>query len=329
MSIPGELLDKTFWTLFAVESVAAAAMLVYVLGWGIRHAGPEGPVGAWLVFLPPLVLGAVWLVFTRAQSQGTKIAVVVFMALPVVQLALGGAHSVWMSFVVNRQSQGDADFPRGPGRELAHAIAAQDVARVKVLLDAGAMQASNTKPGGETFLRFAFVAAPQAGPDDPRSVATLEIVRLLLRAGANPNEPAFGSNWPLSLACFRGPDAVTVLLEGGADPNLPDGAGRPLWWDALGFRNEGLRTLETLVQHGANLAIRSASDGFGGVGWAVHQRDWKGALFLLEHGAPDCREDCVFGDTVPAMVDRAYRSGSGGVRDQALHELALRYGVAD
>lgn len=328
MSIPGELLERTFWTLFAVETVAAAAMLVYVLGWGIRHAGPEGPVGAWLVFLPPLVLAGAWLVFIRAKSDNTKLAVVLFLALPLLQIAAGGAKSILGKVFAHRASQGDADFPRGPGRELAHAIAAQDPARVKTLLDAGALHKAATKPGGETFLRFAFVRAPQCAPEDPRSAAALEIVRLLLQAGANPNEPAFGSNWPLTLAIFRGADAVQIIVDGGADPNLLDGAGRPLWWDALGYRAEGLRTLEVLLNSGANLTFRSDSDGFGAAAWAVYRQDWKGALLLLDRGAPDCRADNVYGATVSDMIRGALQS-SGDRPDPALVELARLYSVKD
>ncbi len=328
MTLPAELIEKLFWTLFGVECIAAAAMLVYVVGWGIRHAGPEGPVGAWLVFLPPLALAAAWLVYTRAQSQGTKTGVVLFLALPLIQIAAGGAQSLWGTFLSHWSSQGDADFPRGSGRDLAHAIAAQDVARVKALLDAGAMKAPNaTRPGGETFLRFAFVSAFAPGSEPSRLAANLEIVRLLLRAGADPNEAAFESNWPLTLAIYRGPEAVQTLLDGGADPNRLDGAGRPLWWDALGYRAEGLRTLEALLDHGANLNFRtSGSDGYGAGAWAADREDWDGLLLLLDRGAPDCRNDSVFGTAVSEMVRRAALVPSAGSRVQ---ELARRYNVMD
>lgn len=200
--------------------------------------------------------------------------------------------------------------------------------RVKALLDAGAMKAPNaTKPGGETFLRFAFVSSPAAGSEASRLAANLEIVRLLIRAGADPNEAAFESNWPLTLAIYRGHEAVQTLLDGGADPNRLDGAGRPLWWDALGYRADGLRTLEVLPDHGANLEFRtSGSDVYGAAAWAAYREDWDGLLLLLDRGAPDCRGDAVFGTTVSGMVRRASSVPSAGAR---VRELARRYSVTD
>ena len=53
------------------------------------------------------------------------------------------------------------------------------------------------------------------------------VIALLLNSGANPNLPTGTGRIPLIIALRSGQvDAVKLLLEAGADPNRPDGDGR-------------------------------------------------------------------------------------------------------
>ena len=84
-----------------------------------------------------------------------------------------------------------------------------------------------------------------AGAETPLWTATLigssELVALLLGAGANPNEPAFAGATPLHVAEQRGrQDLAGLLLRAGADPNRADSRGRtPADWSELPTRPVG------------------------------------------------------------------------------------------
>ena len=55
------------------------------------------------------------------------------------------------------------------------------------------------------------------------------VIALLLNSGANPNLPTGTCRIPLFIALRSGhADAVRLLLKAGTDPNQPDGDGRTL-----------------------------------------------------------------------------------------------------
>lgn len=327
---PPQLVDRIFWILFPVELAISLLLIVYLLGWGLRSAGPEGPVGAWITFLPPLFLGAAWLLFTRFESEALRILIVALLALPVLQAPFGGARALWVRYQAHRFRLGDSDFARGLLRELAHAIEARDPDRVRTLLDAGALrsQPKSVEGGGQTILYFALCRIPLgASPANPAMAPALEIVRLILAAGADPNEPAFGSSAPLGLAISLGAEVTGLLLAAGADPNLSRGPGRPLWWEAVASGAKSPQLLELLLEHGADVGAANSPDGFGVVGWAVYHRNWDAAWLLVQRGAPDGREDSLFGsERVIDAVARALEASSGD-NEPALRELARYYGV--
>jgi hypothetical protein len=65
------LISRAFWTLFTLEAIACAAYMYWATH-DTRGWGPEGPVGAWLVYLvPPMILGiplAIVLIGRSAQA---------------------------------------------------------------------------------------------------------------------------------------------------------------------------------------------------------------------------------------------------------------------
>ena len=54
----------------------------------------------------------------------------------------------------------------------------------------------------------------------------LEILTLLLQAGANPNEPGINNNTPLHIALLKNnKGSIEVLLQAGADINIQNSVG--------------------------------------------------------------------------------------------------------
>lgn len=281
------MLPRLFWTLLVLESAALVVLLVAAAS-GFRRS-PEGPVGAWILLVPPVVLAAAAMVFHFSSSTMVRWACLALLAYPLVLLAAGPVVRVFQDRRVQRSLAGDDDFPRGPFRELAHAIRAEDAATVRrVLPVAGDL---NRHFGGDTILRFAVANTKRT-----------EIVALLLDAGAVPNFATAYGDVPLAMAFDAGPAMVELLLRAGADPNMTDGAGRPLWWSVLSDGTDGgLETLALLGRHGVDVQRRDGESG--PVGWAAYHRNWRAVQWLVEHGAVWQGEQ-RYGTTVEAMREQ-------------------------
>ena len=125
------LISRAFWTLFALESVAIPA-------WhGLGHlryqgSGPEGPVGAWLIYLvPPLFLGIPLAIVLIGRSSQATLAGLIFMAWPVIPLTIGPLYSALDSAASDHRRAGDFNFLWPSQRKLAHALQAHDAALVR------------------------------------------------------------------------------------------------------------------------------------------------------------------------------------------------------
>jgi hypothetical protein len=89
----------------------------------------------------------------------------------------------------------------------------------------------------------------------------LDLVRLCLARGADPNRPeGNGRDSPFTLACRllgRNPEKISLMLEAGADPNArthpfgPDGESFTPLWFALLCKN--LEAVVMLLRYGASL----------------------------------------------------------------------------
>jgi hypothetical protein len=304
------MLPRLFWTLLVIEAAALVALLLAAATDSRRS--PEGPVGAWILLIPPVLLAAAATAFHFSSSPLVRWACLALLAYPLVLLAATPLVRFYKDRGLERSLAGDDHFPRGPFRELAHAIRAEDPARMRQMLPtAGDL---NRHFGGDTILRFA--VANTRRPD---------IAHLLLDAGANPNFPTAYGEVPLVMAFHAGPSMVELLLQAGADPNTTDGAGRPIWWSVLTDTNEAARaTLALLARHGVDVQLRDGESG--PVGWAAYHRNWAAVVWLINLGAASSGEQ-RYGVTALATLEQdiASREGSGQPipveTRQALHHL--------
>ncbi len=288
-------ITRIFWILFTVEALAMVVIGVSLASKGNKGWGPEGPVGAWIVFIPPVFLALMAAVVLIFRTDHVKVVATGFLCLPLIQIAIGPVYSAWQNYQTDRSLAGDDTFVWPAQRKLAHAIRAHDAASVKSLIPgAGDINAQHK---GDTLLWFALVNVDT-------SSASHEIVKLLLDSGANPNVGAGSGTFPLTLAIPQ-PEVTEMLLKAGADPNRLDDAKRPVWWGVLSSdTDEGLRTLRILLDHGADLTKR---DGEGGpVAWAAyhafmsHSSKWRIVWMLMERGAA-WKNEQEFGRTVDYM----------------------------
>jgi hypothetical protein len=111
-------------------------------------------------------------------------------------------------------------------------------------------------------------------------------VRVLLDVGADPRTTRMGSgeavvNYLLFANSFDGHEAMRLVLEHGADPNVFDAERRQT---PIGTVYNDPEIVHALVDHGADLD-RIQSDGTTALVGFISTRQWESALYLIEKGA--------------------------------------------
>src|SRR5262249_28109147 len=110
-----------------------------------------------------------------------------------------------------------------------------------------------------------------------------------------------------------------------------DDANRPLWWNVLSDDTDrGLRTLEILLDHGADVTLRDREGG--PIGWAAHharhtyQSSWRAVWLLVERGA-SWKDEQEFGQPVAAMLAREFEERQIGKREisEEMRKLQAKY----
>lgn len=111
----------------------------------------------------------------------------------------------------------------------------------------------------------------------------VDIVRALIAAGTNTNKRTVDGKTCLQVAVWRGHEEIVVLLvEAGADVNIPDSDGcSPLYWAA---RSNYLSIMEMLIDAGAKVNFRVKSK-WTPLHMALHLGHMDVVNCLLLHGA--------------------------------------------
>jgi len=166
-------------------------------------------------------------------------------------------------------------------------------------------------------------ALPPADAADQRSLLALsavlpdlDLLRALISRGLDPNQTHAGMSALIAATrdSWHGrPDAVTILLTNGADPQLADTEGNtPLHHAA---RSTDPTVAALLCDAGATIEARN-HDGVTPLGMACASGNWRLAKFLIEHGA---RPENA--DSSPALLSAAATEDD----DPAGVELLLKH----
>jgi len=312
------LISRAFWTLFTLEAIACAAYMYWATH-DTRGWGPEGPVGAWLVYLvPPVILGIPLAIVLIGRSAQATLVGLVFMAWPLIPLTIGPLYSAFDSMSSDHRIAGDFNFFWPSQRKLAHALQAHDAVLVRDLLpQIGDLNATHW---GQSLFAFGLKNLDQ-------SPASTEIVKAMLDRGGDPNRPLSSNYWPLTAVMGSGPAPTELLLNAGADPNRLEDTGRPVWWNVLYWSSpEALQTLTILLDHGADLTIKDGD--LGPVGWAAYQKNWRAVWLMMERGAP-WKGELALGQPIPDILVSNLRSRRANHSEipEEMGKILAKYGV--
>jgi hypothetical protein len=300
-------LTKIFWSILAIEIVGFGVMMILAARSG-GHT-PEGPVGGWLVLIPPIIWAILALLFYGTDSPSKQLTYTVLLALPLIQAVVGPIYEKVQDAWWERGRSG-ADYYSDAQLKLANVIYDHDVERVKQLIPgAGDLN----KPHRKDMTLFDFAMSHTDDTD-----ASYEIIRAMLAAGGNPNIPPGRS---LTLALYRSPRFAQLLLDAGADPNALDDAQRPVWWTVLSAASDNdLTKLRLLLDRGADIKKRDREGG--PVAWAAYQKCWRAMWLLMERGA-DWKNEQEFGTPVSRMLTMELEYNRNSIPEELRKALAM------
>jgi hypothetical protein len=214
-----------------------------------------------------------------------------------------------------RAERGIAAFKDPFELELATAIAACDVARVKALLPKATYQNLNDLRGNTTLFLFALEQGMEKGP---ATAERLELVRAMIAGGGGVGYP---QGRALEAVSSQGRAMIELVLDAGAYVNEKSPAGEHPWrqWirrDAKG--QEQVEMLRLFIARGADLNSRYV--GPSTVAQAMGQESWETALVLVEAGAKWTEAD------LPAKARAALERYEGREAPEALRKLVAKLG---
>lgn len=315
------MIKLLFWLFVAAD--VAGLILFYVLGLAAAGSAKSNPllVTLLLLVLPAIPLaGAVWL-FLRSGALLGRLIAFALAAAPLAVLFVTRAYTT-AQINANSNAQGELTFFRsGPQRELIEAIRRNDAAAVGTIAPTVDVNAAGLE--GMTPLIAALRQLRQ-------SPTQMEAFKALVAAGVDPNK---GTTYelPLEMALQiddkTGPEPVELLLKAGANPNLKNSSGVPIYFAGAGFGSP-VTTLASLVEHGADLRLMGPKQESVLI-YAAMAQNWHAARYLLEHGVDANAGRSFNGQTFAQMVEAALANrvngasnGGTGATDDGLQGVA-------
>ncbi len=310
------LVGKIFWGLLIADAIPPIGYGLYVLLDAIRgnqRLSTLHPFVYLFIAVPVLVVAILAFAHRHAHSTVAHWILVALVALPFVVVP----YSLVSQYLDQRaEDEGARIYSDLPHTQLLAAIYSQDLGEVRQMVtnvDINTVSPESYQSLAYTPLKFAVekVVAADNSKDDQRH-QRLEMVRLLLSLGAKPN-PA------LEAACRSAhPDALSLLLDAGADPNYnepvidvpgtPSGP-EPAFYSCFHY-GASLENLKLLAAKGANFLL---PDRYGSstVMAAVVNSRWEMVLYLHDHGVPLVSQDdrSWMDMTMRTKTDQAKQNG--------------------
>jgi hypothetical protein len=299
------VLTLLFWLVVLLNLAVIGFWFVLALAAApSSHTDPLQVVG--IALIPVLLLAVLAFVFHRSTAPLWRIAATLLAAAPALWFTVTLVVDKAQIASVSDSSGQLTFFPAGPARDLALAMQKNDATAVAALLP----QVKVNEPGyeGMTLLTLA-MRQLRTRPKEH------EILRLLLKAGANPNAaPGNLDSLPLAtalqLGAKTGPEPVTLLLAAGANPNALGAFGTPAYFNAIGPADESPDLLLALLERGADINAKD-KQGHSALHRAATLPNWKATLLLLQRGADRTQVRSFQGQSLQEMVTARQASHPG------------------
>jgi Ankyrin repeats (3 copies) len=302
MTVLRPVITIAFWALVALDVLGV--LLLFFLGLAAAGSARTNPllVTLLLLVLPCIPLLASVVVFIRASNPAWRLFALALAAAPLL-IAISARAVAEVQLRANTNEQGLLTFFRpGPMRAIAEAIGRNDTAAFHSLIST--VDVNRTGLSDMTLLMLAMRQLR-------RTPEQQEVLGALLEAGADPNRGA-QSELPLSIAIqlvrTAGPGPVKALLDAGANPNLTNDFGVPVWFAATG-QSASAETLALLLDHQVDVNFVDRN-GQTALFAAAAARNWKAALLLLERGSDWRAGRSVNGLPFKSLID-SYAGSEG------------------
>ena len=299
------MIKVIYWGFVALDM--AGLLLWFVLGLAAAGSSKTSPalVALYLLILPAIPLVASIIVFVRSTSPLWRALAFALAAAPLVILVSTQAYTR-AQFRANSNAAGDLTFFRaGPMRDLIEAINRNDAAAVAAL--APNVDVNRAGMADMTPL-VAALRQLRATPEQQ------DVLKALIKAGVDPNkgtEYELPLEMALQISGKTGPEPVRLLLEAGANPNQKNSMGKPIYFAGSG-RGASVDVLTLMLDHGADV---KATDPKGETAliYAATTPNWKAVLLLLQRGA-DWKQGRSFGGlTFEEVVEKYAREKKDGM----------------
>lgn len=273
------VMNRVFWSVVTLDALLFIGLFVASLG-ASNHDGGRDMGIFFFIVVPVVILGMAVLLHVFTESVVWHVLALIVVAGPGLVLVYSQARDLYIDRVIAQNRSGAGYFSDSPMRAMAVAVVQRDLPAMRKL---GRVVNVNIVGGGDvTLLSLAVERAferdwpPANAKPLPASAGShLEVVQTLLDLGAKPGP---GIDGALKLA---EPDILRLLLKAGGDPNTIASNEQPVVFRWL--RSMSVETLRVLIDHGLDLNTTDRGDPLAVV-VTIGQR-WDLLALLIERGA--------------------------------------------